>query len=133
MSSYLFIRILKHGTDARWDKTKHKPLRFFIYWMLQAVWVIIVSLPVIAINSIHPAAFKAGLGVPEVLRTDIVGFVLFLFGLFIESLADYQKSVWSDQKRKKLHDELFITRGLWGRRFVVADLTKIVSKQLTGL
>lgn len=116
VSGYLFSRILKKGHDSRFDQTKHKPRRFFTFWMMQAVWVLLCSMPVIAVDSIHPAAFKAGLGVPDVLASDIVGACLFVTGFTFEVVADYQKSVWYDQKQKKLHDEEFITRGVWSKR-----------------
>ncbi|KAK1753923.1 hypothetical protein QBC47DRAFT_385208 [Echria macrotheca] len=115
LSSYLFIRILKRGHDSRFHATKHKPRRFFIFWMVQAVWVVLCCMPVIAINTVHPAAFKAGLGVPTLLRSDVIGVGLFVFGFAVEMVADYQKAVWHDQRQKKLHDEQFMTRGIWGR------------------
>jgi hypothetical protein len=83
--------------------------------MIQAVWVLVCLTPVIAVDCIHPAAFKAGLGVPRVLPSDILGFGLFGLGLVIEVVADYQKGKWYGEKVRKVHDELFITRGLWGR------------------
>jgi steroid 5-alpha reductase family enzyme len=115
VGSYLVSRVIKTGHDSRFDSAKHKPRRFFIYWMMQALWALVSLTPVITVDAIHPAAFKAGLGVPEVLPTDILGFGLFGLGLSIETVADYQKSAWYDQKVRKQHDEQFITRGLWGR------------------
>ncbi|KAK4443235.1 hypothetical protein QBC34DRAFT_417455 [Podospora aff. communis PSN243] len=115
LSSYLFLRVLQKGHDSRFDTVKHKPRRFFMFWMIQAVWVLICLTPVIAVDSIHPAAFKAGLGVPDVLPSDVLGFGLFGLGLLIEVVADYQKGKWYSEKVRKVHDELFITRGLWGR------------------
>lgn len=115
MASFLFTRVLKNGHDSRFDKVKTQPHRFVIYWAIQAIWAIVCLTPVIAVCAVHPAAFKAGLGVPEVLLTDVVGFGLFGVGLLIEVVADWQKAAWQAKKERKVHDELFITRGLWGR------------------
>ncbi|KAK3682043.1 hypothetical protein B0T22DRAFT_493857 [Podospora appendiculata] len=112
LSSYLFIRVLKKGHDSRFDETKHKPRRFFIFWMLQAVWVLLCSAPVIAIDAVPLAAFG---GIPDVTVSDVLGLGLFALGFAVEVTADHQKSVWYDEKSRKIHDELFITRGIWGR------------------
>ena len=126
MGGYLFSRILKKGHDSRFDQVKHQPQRFFTFWMRQAVRVLLCSMPAIVVDAIHPAAFKAGLGVPNVLPSDVAGVSLFVAGFLLEAVADYQKSVWYDQKQKKLHDEQFITRGLWGRRCAAALLLLIL-------
>ncbi|KAK0707739.1 hypothetical protein B0H67DRAFT_321557 [Lasiosphaeris hirsuta] len=115
VSGYLFRRVLKNGHDSRFDKIKHQPRRFLIFWLVQAVWVLLCCMPVLAVNSIHPAAFKAGMGVPDVLPTDVLGLGLWAFGWTIEIVADYQKSVWNAEKQNKIHDEQFITRGIWAR------------------
>ncbi|KAK3331847.1 hypothetical protein B0T19DRAFT_414080 [Cercophora scortea] len=112
LSSYLFIRVLKKGHDSRFDETKHKPRRFFIFWMLQAVWVLLCTAPVIATDAVPLVAFGE---IPDVAVTDILGLGLFALGFTVEVTADYQKSVWYDEKSRKVHDELFITRGIWGR------------------
>ncbi|KAK3938632.1 hypothetical protein QBC46DRAFT_389715 [Diplogelasinospora grovesii] len=112
LSSFLFMRILKKGHDSRFDETKHKPSRFFIFWIAQAVWVIMCCMPIIAINAVPQAALKA---IPSVLPTDVLGLGLFLAGFAVEIVADSQKSKWYDEKIKKIHDEQFITRGIWSK------------------
>ncbi|KAK5653724.1 hypothetical protein OQA88_7880 [Cercophora sp. LCS_1] len=115
LSTFLFCRVIKERHDSRFEKMRHNPRRFALLWTVQAVWVTLCCLPTIAVNSIHPAAFKAGMGVPSPLRTDVIGLGLFAFGLMYETVADYQKWVWFAEKKRKVHDEQFITRGLWGR------------------
>ena len=105
---------MQKGHDSRFDETKHKARRFALFWFAELVWVLMCSMPVIAVNSLHPAAFKAGMGVPALLRTDVVGFGLFLLGFMVEVTADWQKSTWYAQKVRKEHDERFMTRGLFG-------------------
>ncbi|KAK0615102.1 hypothetical protein B0T17DRAFT_602197 [Bombardia bombarda] len=112
LSSYLFSRILTKGHDSRFDKTKHQPRRFFIFWMVQAVWVLLCSMPVIAIDAVPVSALNA---IPNVTPTDILGLGLFGLGFAVEVTADYQKSAWYGEKMNKVHDEQFITRGIWSR------------------
>ncbi len=113
MSLYLFLRVLKRGSDSRFDETKHKPGRFFFFWMAQATWVTTCLLPVITVNAVRASAFGQ---LAEVRATDAIGFGLFVFGWAYECIADYQKASWLDEKMKKIHDEEFITRGLFSRR-----------------
>lgn len=188
VSTYLFTRVLRKGHDSRFDRAKHKPRRFAIFWFGQAVWVICVCMPSIAVNSIPLGAFKHvpsakdkeqeqsqvesgkedepaakhekqnnskqcnwNLGAfreatkaaratckgqklenekrsgrtststrptTTITATEKLSLILFLFGFAVENLADYQKNKWWDQKRRKVHREDFLTKGLWGRRLV---------------
>ena len=113
MGSYLFQRVLQQGHDSRFDEIKKSPVKFFAAFMAQATWVSICALPVVAVNSI-PVGVLAKL--PVVKLSDVVGFSLFAGGLILEATADAQKSKWMREKRAKLHDEEFMTRGLWSRR-----------------
>ncbi|EQL03033.1 hypothetical protein OCS_01257 [Ophiocordyceps sinensis CO18] len=69
--------------------------------------------PVFALNAAPAAALPAALGV-----VDVVGIGLWLFGIAFEATADAQKSRWAREKRLKLHDEDFLTSGLFGKRLV---------------
>jgi len=115
VGTYLFVRILKNGHDSRFDGVKDKPRLFIIFWLVQALWVLICCLPVIVINAISVNAFDH---LPAVLVTDLLGLAVFIAGFVLEIVADYQKACWLEEKRKKLHDDQFITRGIWGRRQV---------------
>ncbi|KAM7185193.1 hypothetical protein V8F33_012536 [Rhypophila sp. PSN 637] len=138
LSSYLFIRALKKGHDSRFTRTKHIPVRFAIFWFAQAVWVILCSMPAIAVNSVPAEALKAisrkspskkgkeratpTSGKAEEdsheatsTMTDKLGMIMFLSGFIIETLADYQKNRWWAQKAKGIHNEDFITHGLWAK------------------
>jgi steroid 5-alpha reductase family enzyme len=66
-------------------------------------------MPVIALNSI-PHALLATL--PALGITDIVGLALYVGGLTFEVTADRQKDKWVQEKKRKEHDEDFLTRGL---------------------
>lgn len=118
MGSYLFQRVLKDGKDSRFDEIKKSPPKFLVAWMGQATWVSLCLMPVIAINSIPPAVFAA---VPGFKLTDLLGLSLYLGGFLFEITADRQKSQWMHEKRTKQHDELFLTKGLWSKRYVWYD------------
>lgn len=115
MGSYLFHRILKEGKDSRFDRIRGSPSTFLVVWIAQAAWVSVSLLPVIAVNSIPATAFAV---IPVVKVSDVVGLSLFAGGLLFEVIADWQKSKWIEQKKAKIHDEEFLTRGLWSRRLV---------------
>lgn len=68
--------------------------------------------PVIAVNAAPPVVLAAvPLGV-----VDVIGLALFAGGFAFEVLADWQKSRWSRERKEKIHDEQFMSRGLWSRR-----------------
>jgi len=114
VGSYLFQRVLREGKDSRFDEMKKSFPKFFAAWMVQAVWVFVVQLPVIALNSVPVAALKVA--PPATRVTDVLGLALFIGGLGFEAVADRQKDTWLQEKRAKVHDEQFITRGLWSKR-----------------
>lgn len=103
LGSYLFTRILKIKVDHRFDDKRDNPLKFGIFWILQAVTVWIVMLPVYGITrsprsqDIHPAILA-------------VSVLLFFSGLVIESVADAQKSRF---KGNPANERDFISTGLW--------------------
>lgn len=112
VGSYLFQRVLADGHDSRFDKIKKSPPQFLGAFMAQATWVSLCLMPVIALNSI-PHTVLATL--PAIGVTDLVGLALFVGGLSFEVIADRQKNQWSQEKKRKEHDEDFLTRGLWSK------------------
>jgi steroid 5-alpha reductase family enzyme len=112
VGSFLFSRITGDGTDSRFDKIRGSPPKFFIAFFMQATWVSLCALPVLAVNALPRTTFAA---LPVVLLTDIIGLGLFAFGFLFEAVADRQKSVWMQEKKQKKHSEEFLTRGLWSK------------------
>ncbi|KAG9019478.1 hypothetical protein FRB90_001550, partial [Tulasnella sp. 427] len=104
---FLLRRILKRGSDSRFDVIKRNPLRFFRAWILQGVWITIVGLPVWMMNTV-PGPLDASLD-----ALDYVGAGIFLTSFILETIADSQKSSWKKEKEQNKHDEGFINRGLW--------------------
>jgi steroid 5-alpha reductase family enzyme len=102
LGSFLFTRIHKAGEDKRFKHIKPSPTRFFMTWTLQGMWVSICSMCALtAIASkngvIHNGYFYGGMAV-------------FIFGLIVEIIADWQKSTFRKNHENK---DQFISHGLW--------------------
>ncbi|KAI0370342.1 DUF1295-domain-containing protein [Pilatotrama ljubarskyi] len=108
LGSFLFSRAMKAGGDSRFDEVKHKPVAFTGFWMAQAVWVLLVGLPVYMVNTLPPANH------PKLGRLDYLSLTVLAGSWLFEIVADHQKSSWRRAKENKEHDDNFITQGLWG-------------------
>ncbi|ELT93744.1 hypothetical protein CAPTEDRAFT_162704 [Capitella teleta] len=111
ISGYLLFRIIKTGTDDRFDDKRNSPLRLAGFWTFQAFWVFVVSLGVIFINAPGNAENiiinnKSSLMTPW----DIVGVILFGLGLLCETVADFQKYFFRSNPDN--HGK-FCNTGLW--------------------
>jgi len=102
LGGYLFRRILRIKVDHRFDGMREKPLRFARFWLLQAISVAVIMLPVSYLLGRDSAP---GFG-----PWAIAGAALWLAGLVIEAVSDAQKSAF---KKKKENRERFISSGLW--------------------
>jgi steroid 5-alpha reductase family enzyme len=49
LGSFLFMRILKVGEDSRFEPIKKDKIRFFVVWLLQGLWCIIPTSPLLVI------------------------------------------------------------------------------------
>lgn len=101
LGAYLFTRINKTKVDHRFDDMRDVPLKFARFWILQAVAVVLILLPV-----------AASVAVPEVPRAfgifELLGLLMWLKGFFIEVVADAQKSAFKNAGKPGV-----ITSGLW--------------------
>ncbi|KAI1141408.1 DUF1295-domain-containing protein [Hypoxylon sp. FL0543] len=111
LGTYLYRRVLHQGHDARFDPIRSDAAKFAGAWAGQAAWVSLCLAPVLALNAVPPAALAA---VP-LRATDVLGLALFAGGFALEIAADRQKGEWLARRREKLHDERFMTGGLWSR------------------
>src|SRR3954454_13084837 len=102
LGGYLLRRILRMKVDHRFDEMRDNPLRFARFWLLQAISVAVIMLPVSYLLG-EDAAPGFGLWA-------IAGAVVWLIGLVIEAVGDAQKSTF---KAKRENRERFITNGLW--------------------
>jgi steroid 5-alpha reductase family enzyme len=101
LGSYLFTRIIKTRVDHRFDGMRENPLSFARFWILQAVSVVLILLPVTA-SAASPAPPRA------VGPFQLIGIALWCAGFLVEVVADAQKSAF-----KKGGKPGFISSGLW--------------------
>ncbi|HET7555794.1 MAG TPA: DUF1295 domain-containing protein, partial [Gaiellaceae bacterium] len=102
LGAYLFRRILRMKVDHRFDGMREHPLRFARFWILQAVTVAVVMLPVsYLLDRDDPPGFGAWA---------TAGAAVWLVGLLVEAVADAQKSAFraKDENRGR-----FVASGLW--------------------
>jgi steroid 5-alpha reductase family enzyme len=102
LGGYLFRRILRMKVDHRFDGMRDEPLRFARFWLLQAVTVAVVMLPVsYLLDRDHPPRFGAW---------SIAGACVWLAGFAVEAVADAQKSAF---RAKEENRGRFVAGGLW--------------------
>lgn len=124
LSGFLLFRILKLGRDDRFDDKRENCCRFFVFWIFQMIWVFVVSLPVIFMNSTKLTAVDS---FPS--AWDIIGSVLFVIGLTCETVADFQKfnfkedsanrgkwcnvGLWKYSRHPNYFGEICLWIGIW--------------------
>lgn len=131
LGGFLALRIRWYGADPRLDKVMPTPGVFFVYWMMQGVWVCVSSIPVHLLNDMshQPEAgildFLGMLSLPLwtslLMASDsptlnsldlflLPGFFLWMVGFLIETVADYHKFYFrlTNYNRKE-----FVKTGLW--------------------
>ncbi|MFC2176875.1 DUF1295 domain-containing protein [Actinomycetota bacterium] len=102
LGSFLFRRVRRAGRDGRFDRIKTDPLRFFMTWTLQGLWVLLTlacGLAIITGTERRSIAWVA-----------IVGIIVWAAGFALEVVADRQKSAFKSDRANKGR---FITSGLW--------------------
>jgi len=104
LGAFLFYRIMRDGSDRRFDKIKSSTTTFFSAWMIQGVWVSLTTLPSCCLflyqNTIGRKPSPAHL----------VGWAMFATGFLFETIADHQKLVF---KGTPGNEGSFIQSGLW--------------------
>ncbi|MDH3511804.1 MAG: DUF1295 domain-containing protein [Gammaproteobacteria bacterium] len=102
LATFLFLRISRSGKDSRFDDIKNRPLRFFMAWTLQGLWVLLTAAAALAVIT---GGTRVPLG-----AVGIVGIAVWAIGILIEIVADRQKSQFKDDPD---NDGKFINVGLW--------------------
>ena len=102
LGSFLFMRIHKAGEDRRFRTIKPNFTRFLMTWTLQGMWVSMCLLSVLTALSSY-----SGIVMNSIF---FIGLLIFILGLSIEIIADYQKTVF---RRNIENKDKFITTGLW--------------------
>ena len=103
LSIFLFRRVKKAGSDARFDQIKTSFPRFLFAWTAQALWVSFTLAPVM-VAILQPTG-KADAFL-------LIGTAIWLFGYGFEVTADLQKTRF---KKYPENDGKFINEGLWSR------------------
>jgi len=102
LGTFLFTRILKDGSDGRFDRIKPNVVRLFQTWTLQGLWVLLTaSCALVAI--VDPIAQPLGWAAA-------IGTGLWITGFAIEAAADAQKRAF---RKDASQEGRFITTGLW--------------------
>lgn len=107
LGSYLGYRIFSDGKDSRFDKVKRDPMKFSVYWFMQATWIFLTAFPAFAVNA-APSARLAPLGI-----LDALGLGLWACGFLLETIADGQKLLWQKRIGHEARKTSFINEGVW--------------------
>jgi len=102
LATFLFRRISRDGKDSRFDDIKNRPLRFFMAWTLQGLWVLLTAAAALAVIT---GGVREPLG-----AVGIAGIIIWSVGILIEIVADRQKSNF---KNDPDNAGKFINVGLW--------------------
>lgn len=102
LAMFLYNRIQRAGGDSRFDAIKQHGPRFFNMWTIQALWVFVVSLPVMCLNSTRDN--------PSLGWLDYLGLSLWAVGFGLEVIADAQKNAHNADPATK---NTFISTGVW--------------------
>ncbi len=102
LATFLFRRISRDGKDSRFDTIKNRPLRFFMAWTIQGLWVLLTAAAALAVIT---GGVREPLG-----AIGIAGLVVWSIGILIEIVSDRQKSQFRSDPENK---GKFISSGLW--------------------
>lgn len=102
LGSFLFARVRRDGSDGRFDRVKSRPAQFFMWWMLQGLWVLLTAACALAAISSKTS--------PPLGLAAAVGFGIWLFGQLIEIVSDQQKKTFRELPENQ---DRFISSGLW--------------------
>ena len=106
LAGFLLFRVLKTGSDTRFDEMRSHFFRFAGFWAGQILWVWVVctsslsltwrywypALPTVILNSPAVSDLSRGGNNPSFgTGRDIAGIILFAIGLFWEAVSDVQK------------------------------------------
>lgn len=84
IGGFLLYRVLLRGHDARFDEMRSKFWSFLGFWVFQMLWVWLVSLPVVYVNSLSQE--------PDFpTAADIAGVAMIAVGIIFETGADIYK------------------------------------------
>lgn len=90
------------GSDDRFDRIRPYFIKYMGFWTIQTIAIIVISLPFLHLNSsANTSSFGSS-------WQDATGAAISVFGLLLETIADYQKFKFKQQKPKE-----FMCTGVW--------------------
>ena len=101
LGSFLMRRVHAIGRDDRFDNIRPYALKFMGFWTMQAITCFIVSLPALIVYSGGSSSLDL---------VFVIGILVSVAGLLIETMADNQK-----YRFKSKHPDQFMKSGLWRR------------------
>lgn len=101
LGGFLLYRVSVIGKDARFDEMRGSFWKFGQFWVLQAVTVWVLMLPVV---------FVAGVSDAQPTLISWIGLCIALIGIAIEATADIQKFRFTQDKANKGR---WIEQGIW--------------------
>lgn len=104
LAGLLLYRVCKRGKDSRFDEAHEMLIKMVIFWVAQAVWVFIVSLPVLYVNGDRQAV-DVPLG-----AADYVGWGVWGVGFIAEVWSDLVKLRFrsnSDNRGKVCNEQIW--------------------------
>jgi len=113
IAGFLLFRVLKMGSDTRFDDIRSHFWKFLGFWVGQILWIWVVSLPLTILNSpgVSDTTHRGSNPIFGTSR-DIAGIVIWTLGFWIESIADAQKYYY--KANRLIPKDQPINRGLWG-------------------
>ncbi|KAG0499470.1 hypothetical protein HPP92_003710 [Vanilla planifolia] len=99
---FLLMRILQWGEDHRLDEMRNNLTKLTVFWILQALWVWTVSLPITIVNASERN--------PSLKPQDVIGWIMWSIGIVIEATADQQKLMF---KNSPANRGKWCNTGLW--------------------
>jgi steroid 5-alpha reductase family enzyme len=102
LGAYLLSRIIRIGKDSRFDDKRGHFLKFLGFWVIQAITVWVVMLPVTVLLSL-PAA-------PGLNALSLIGALLWAAGFTMEAFSDAQKYAFRNNPANR---NRWIDTGLW--------------------
>jgi steroid 5-alpha reductase family enzyme len=101
LGGFLFIRINTMQKDKRFDTMRSNFWSFSKFWMLQGLSVFLLSIPVL---------FYFDSPNVQLSFLSVIGFIIWIIGFFIETIADFQKYTFKNSKSNK---DKWISTGLF--------------------
>ncbi len=104
LGSFLFARVKKAGKDGRFDRIKHDPFAFLMFWTIQGLWVTFTAAAALAAMT---SGAKTDFGI-----VSLIGLIIWIVGFAIEVVSDRQKTAF---RADPANAGRFITEGLWAK------------------